>query len=553
MYRERNVVGGDTETVKGKPYTFQLYSKEKSVMKYTNSKRIWNDFLDAVFTFPDNSIFYFHNLEFDLPILFFPFLDSFKESSFSLEAKEVSVKILYGKVCYAEINLFGKHYEIVDTFAYFKSSLAMLAKTFKLSRKLEKPDGLGERRYNGKERAYFEKYAMEDARITYELGILIQQFHLSYNVHRSISGPNLAAGMFKKYIPRGKVITPNPRELEDAAVLSYHGGKNTMAVSPGIYKNVALYDINSAYPFAMSRLPNFLNCRYEWIKKFNYRAEGIFCVSGVSIPHVYNPLRDHNFKDVVGPFEKIWITSYELKTLIEHKFLSEYQVHEGFIVKETKEKVNPLKEYALYFYDKKQNSKGVEREFFKLMLNSLYGKFIQTTKNETNNDNVYEETQYYQAGGLWNPLLATMITGFVRSYLTELEIRYKSYHSSTDSLLTHAKINTGIGIGQLALKIRGDSLLLRPKFYLIWTNGELKTYATHGYHGDLKSLFKMLRKGNRDYFHFHMTKLKESYVQKKTPFIMEELAKTINIPITEKLVIPKLRWTNPLTEKTILL
>jgi len=557
VYHETPVIGGDTETYKGKPYTFQLVSKDKELLKYTNEKEVFNDFLETVSSYPDKAIFYFHNLEFDLPILFYPFLAAFKETSFELTASNLHIEILYGKVCFASIQFNDKQLFLVDTFAYFKSSLAMLAKTFNLTRKLKKPKGLGERKYKGKEKVEFERYAMEDARITFELGNLIQGFHKKYDIHKSMSAPNLSANMFKKYIPEKQCITANPRELEDAAILSYHGGKSVMAVQAGVYKNVALYDINSAYPFAMSMLPNFLNCRYDWIhKKDKKNRQGIYNVSGIAIPNVYTPLRDHNFKEISGPFENIWFTSYELDTAIEHGFLSEYIINEGFVVQETNQKENPLKAYALYFYAKKQEATGVEREFYKLMLNSLYGKFIQTTMNQSDSDNVLSDSVYYQAGGLWNPLLATMITGFVRAYLTELEIRYTSIHSSTDSIITNRKPQTGNAIGQLSLKTAGNCLLLRQKFYLIWSNAnpkKLLQYATHGYHGNLQSLFSMIRTGNRKYFHSHMTKIRESYVQKKQPFIMEVLPKSISIPITTKIDIPRLQWKDPLTEKIITL
>jgi len=552
MYHERKVVGLDTETVNGEPYCFQWYSKTDSTVDsgitYCNKSNIWNRFLSRLAIWPTNTIVYCHNLEFDLAILFFPFMKYFRDNSFELDAPGFHANILYGKVNYAEITLHDKYYEIVDSFAYFKTSLAKVAEILGIESKMKKPRKLGTVKYEGKEKAYFEKYAMHDAFISYHAGQRIQGFHRSYNVQSSISAPNLSAKILrKKFIPIGNSITSCSPEIEDAAVLSYHGGKNTLAVSPGIYKNVRMYDINSAYPYAMVSLPNFLNCDYSQTSKWTRDSKkiGIVNISGVSVANVYNPLRDHNFGVVTGPFSDIWITTYELNCLIRHKMLSEFVVNEAFYVEEKCKEPNPLRDFVVEFFGMKQTTTGVEREFYKMMLNSLYGKFIQTTGN-VQEDNVLEDKQFFQAGGLWNPMIATLITGFVRSYLTELEVKYKSLHSSTDSIVTHSQIKCSKQLGALSLKSWGTIILIRPKFYLLYNaKRQIVSYATHGYHGNLKSLLSLLQSGKRTYAHQHMTKIREGYIQQKKPFVMETLFKKINIPIEGKMNIPNLTYDKP--------
>lgn len=547
LFKSCSVIGGDTETVRGLPYTFQLFTPKRQALEYVSSRNIFERFLNCLdsFTSDEQSFIYFHNLEFDLPILFYPFLQYFRDSQFTLSSSGFKAEFLYGKVNHCNIWLGNKRFELIDSFAYFKTSLANVAKMLGVEEKLKKPRKIGEIKYTGKEKTLFEKYAMRDAVITYHAGMAIQEWHSKEEISNSISAPQMAAKIFKQLIPVNCIIPANPPELSDAAVLSYHGGKNLMTCEPGIYKNVYLYDINSAYPYAFTMLPNFLNCDYDYISgnsklAFRKRQSGIYNISGHSGINIYNPLRDHNFKVVTGDFSEIWVTSYELETMLRHKMLREYQIHEAFVVI-PKERFNPLKEFALKFYSLKQKSSGVEREFYKIILNSLYGKFVQSTTNNLDED-VNNET-VYQAGGLWNPLLGSLITGYVRAYLTELEIKWKSLHSSTDSIMTQKKINTSTKLGDISLKEHGTALILRPKFYLIWNqNKNITSYATHGYHGYLPPLISMLRSGKRKYSHRHMTKIKESYIQKKKPFIMETLFKTINIPITGKLSIPKLTY-----------
>ncbi len=550
-YKEVEVYGGDTETVKGEPYTFQLHGRDLHHIEYVTKRDILDRFCDFLYAkIPSGSVIYFHNLEFDLPVLFFPFLKYFRDSNFVLYEKTQGfhAEILFGKVNVCKLKLRGKQFELLDTFAFFKTSLRELSKKFDLPGKLRKPKKLGQKKYTGKERKGFEAYAMRDAEVTYGVGKHIRGFHAKYDVINCISAPQLSARIFRhQFIPEGSLIPACDFENDVAAVLSFHGGKNGLYTEPGIYPKVKVYDINSAYPYAFTQLPNFLDCSFRHTKK--YEGVGIYCISGVSQNKTYNPLRNHNFEPVAGSFERLWVTSYELDVLLEHRFLSEFRLHEGYVVVSPKRKSNPLRDFALHFFELKQKEKGVVREFYKIMLNSLYGKFIQNIASNDTGESFLTSVkggtvpteENYVAGGLWNPMVATLVTGYVRTYLTQLEIRYRSLHSSTDSIMTQKRVKESNELGGLSLKAEGTALLIRPKLYLLWSQKrEVTAYATHGYHGSLKRLVSMLRSGRRDYVHPHMVKVKEAFKQKRKPLVREILPKSINIPIEGKLSIPQL-------------
>lgn len=551
-FTERAIYGLDTETVKGKPYTIQIWGDKIQKCLFVSEENVTEKFLETILEHCESGgIFYVHNLEFDLAVLFYPFLENFKHNSFTIRGEKLRIKILCGKINFAEITIDDKHFRLIDTFAFFHTSLASLAKTFQLPEKMERPRNLGNTKFRGKERDYFIRYALRDAETGKSLGEKIVDFHRLFDIAPCISAPQLSAQVFKKqFIPAGLRIPPNPNDVDEASCLSYHGGKNGMYVEPGIYNGVRVYDINSAYPFAMSELPNFLSCGYKWIPKPERQREidiGIYCISGHSRIDKYNLLRDHTFKPVFGPFEKLWITSYELQSIIKHNWVADLILHEAFIVEPRNLKVNPLRDFSLKFFDLKAREKGNLREFYKIILNSLYGKFIQNVRDDTTElENVGEEfkERFYQAGGLWNPLIATLITGYVRAYLTELEVRYQSLHSSTDSIMTKERIRETKALGGLSLKATGTALLIRPKLYIVWNRKrEILTYALHGYHGTLKDFVRMMRSGKRTYFHIRMRKVRESFRQKGvTPLVMQKMFKQINIPIDKPLNIPELTW-----------
>jgi hypothetical protein len=554
-YRDVPIYGADTETINGRPYTFQLWGDNYKGVVFVTGANITERFLETLWDHvPTDARVFLHNLEFDLPVLFFPFLDQFaKSNAFTMKAPGFECRVFFSKVNFAEVKLKGRTWFLVDTFAFFKASLDSLARTFKLPEKMAHPKKLGQVRYRGAALEYFKRYALRDAQTAAALGREIMGFHKLYDVRPCISAPQLSAQIFRhRFIPEGGVIPSNPVDVDQAAVLSYHGGKNGLYVPPGIYRGVRVYDISSAYPYAMTQVPNFLGCLYGWVSsraELKKRVPGVYCISGESLGRTYNPLRDHSFRPVVGRFEKIWVTSYELETLERHHFLADLTVHEAFVVRATRRRPNPLIDFATHFYDLKQKEKGPLREFFKIMLNSLYGKFIQNVVGDTAQDltlrgsTLEDPTTYYQAGGLWNPLLATLITGWVRAHLTELEIKYRSLHSSTDSIVIQGTAPTSERMGDLTLKTQGTAVLLRPKLYLVWDRKRNVTaYALHGYHGYLGQFVSLLRSGKRRYAHQRMRKVKEAARQGLRPLTMETFFKTINLELTNPLPIPRLTY-----------
>ena len=552
MYKEREVFGADSETYKGAPYTIQIFGRNVVRIQRVSKRNILDYFLGWIMGLPANSAVYVHNLSFDLPVFLFPLLRYLQSySRFELDVDGVNLRILYGKVCHMDVSYKGRSWEIVDSFAFFKASIHNTAKKLGIEKgKLKKPRGLGNRKFIGKDWPSFAEYAMRDAELAYLIGLKIEAFHKDYDVVQTISAPQLAAKVFKRHYVKSEIPCP-PYDVCRASILSYHGGKSGLYVEPGIYRKVYLYDINSAYPYAFTKLPNFQGATYHY-GKYKPKEVGIWNVSGVSATDKYNLLRDHTFKPLVGLFEKIWVTSYELQCALKHGWLPEFTIHEGYWIKPGRGS-NPLAQYGRELYDKKLASGGsdVLREFYKILLNSLYGKFIQNIANNDDDSTTINLSSqgkgiWYQAGGLWNPLLASLITGYVRAMLTDMEVNYSVLHSSTDSIMTTKRIATFSDLGKLSLKSFGNVLLIRPKFYLLWSpqSHKLESLATHGYHGVIPQLIRMLRKGGRVYKHKHMNKLRESLRTGRTPLVMEMLTKSINIPIKGRIQIPTLKWTD---------
>jgi len=531
---EWDVAGSDVETIQGEPYTLQWCPDGKAVqLFYVSRKTILPTFLDLLKNWSHRgavSVVGYHNFRFDLQALLYDYPENFArvQRDFEIEVETVKVHAFADKNYFMKIRLSSRRMIwVIDSRAFFQSSLAKVAKMVGSPfLKLIRPSWLGERAPTDEpfasdvaskavvsEREYFEAYSKGDVLAQYHVMRAIETLHKEYDVRLSVSLPHLGSRIFRRrFIPEGEFFMLPPRRIRHAAVLSYHGGKNQQSVPPGWYgspdKPCHELDINSAYAHAMTLIPSFLSGEYVPVTEVPWGAHGIVCISG-RVHCRYGVIFDHEFNQIDGEFSDIWVTTYELETALRHGELELTRVS-GWIF-ESRSHVKPWKEYAEYFFAlKKQrlaegNPKGsLAYTIPKLLTNACYGKLIQTQR-ETKEVLVDEHglsrvVEIWRASGLFQPFEATLITGHVRAVLHDMEHKYESLHSSTDSVKTLIKpdpADLGEELGQLNLEISGRCLLFRPKLYIHETFderdrfGRLKVkYATHGFQGGLRELYE---------------------------------------------------------------
>lgn len=534
-----HVFGADTETVKGRPLTFQLYdcdSGKEWIQWYKGGL-----FLTQFLTFlkpkiqPGKiAVIWIHNLNYDMGILFYPQLETLlnTKASFKINSIGFEGSFLYGRIHTLEGRFeSGERIYLCDTFHFFPTSLKKLAKTFRIvERKIRKPIGLGTKTFKRGDRSFTE-YALRDSLISGKVGNILIDYHKKFDVRLSISAPQFASRVFRhRFIPPETRI-PFPRGwISEAALKSYHGGRNGCYVKPGVYKNVREIDITSAYPYAMTQIPNFLQCKYVATKKLVGGA--IYNVRWTRQPEYPNLYGADNILRDTG---QGWVTGYEL--LSARRFGANFSILQGYTVR-TKHLYNPLAEYVKVMFAEKDKLDPKEPlyQFYKVgLLNSLYGKFIQSTERQEadiiHDENGYKQAEkVYTAGGLFNPFIASLITGHSRAYLHELENKYSALHSSTDSILTQKSFSPVSGLGGLVEKYHGTCILLRNKLYLlIAPDGKVVKAALHGFWGTPNKLLQMIKRGTLNYEIKHMNKLRESLGRNLTPFTMERQERSINL------------------------
>lgn len=561
VYREQNVIVCDTETVRGKPESIQFYDGLKTELIYVNESTIYDVYCDYVAARikPQTSVWFFY-AQFDLPIIHYPFKDYFTYDGHTQVYGEFEFNYVTGKTWFGNHTYKRQQWVERDAFQYVFTGLEKVAKDLAFTEmKKERPSWLGERKCKTEqEKKIFEEYAIQDVIVLWELVHWILNIHRQYDVGLSVSLADLCGKIFRKKFVDSPILATS-QEVTFPALKSYHGGKTEMYVKgPMIVKDVYEYDIVSAYPYAMSQIGNFMD--YEIIshnEKMPIVGDAIYRVSGSIASCHYHALYTSKFErkqTLAGD----WVTGYELLSAIEHKCFTG-KIEQGYVMISHNEKNNPLANYVWHFFKKKQEATETknrsERTVAKLSLNALYGKFISRIAMEDVGDE-----ERWKGGVIFHPLIATLITGFVRAYVHRIEHVCQSLHTSTDAFITkHNDLSKHFpgyeGLGSVLKEYQGDVLLVRPKVYVIFDKLRVSCHhkfdinekdvvyclycgatvlkaATHGFFGSIQMLLNMWKGEQTNYIVKRMVRLKEAKRSRDMdmlPFVFSNQRRSINV------------------------
>lgn len=563
------VWGGDTETINGEPDTLQIYDGKEVFYSPVSRKNVLRVFLKYFLKHAVPSgvnLAYFHELEYDISVLLINYHDRWNgRTNFVLKYDGWDIEVFLGSVCFA----FCKHekknigLKLLDSRAFFrdipKSGLASLCKQLSLPvQKMERPSYIGKRRpRTAAERKYFKEYASQDAVAERHLANWIIDQYREYDTRICVSSSQFSARIFRHYfLNDGDVIKLPPRNIIDASLLSYHGGKNGFYCDrPTIVRKCYDLDVVSMYPYAMTKIPNFLNGDYSYRGSYDDKHEGVWCVTGRVSPCRYPIIYDHHFKPCAGNIKNVWVTSYELRAAMQMKEFFPERVF-GYVWVPAASEHNPFSDFVMEFFNKKNATPKTDSKYilYKVILNSLYGKMIQTIPDEDINslpdipDHVLdgdgkilpnpEKHTVYTAGGLFNPFIASLITGFARSYLHELEHKYQSLDSSTDSVKTLMKPVEDKSLGGVKIENVGKAILLRNKLNIQYDEkGNIVKFAKHGFHGRIEQLAELVEKKQNTYTARRLLKVREANRQRLKPLVMTELKRKLDVDLSNLRVI----------------
>ena len=492
------------------------------------------------------------NAKYDYPILHL--LDSFitNKKLLGLDLK----RLILGSVNFIKFSSKNHKYSIqfLDSYNYFKTSLKQLGKTLNKnnSEYNEELEKINEEEYKldweswnkqllvtGKQRV------LRDCKILYEF---FTEFIKMPNVVFGISSASTSFKTFKsKWL---KQIITFPKKLIEPALLSYRGGRVEAYTIYDEPQNENYYDINSLYPYVMSKykysvkfhkqifkldLEKIARGNYNYLIKLNYTYQ--------DRPKRLPILIKSNDGKLIQSYsgKDVWLTGNEVLELSKGNVLIEFL--EGY------EFINApiFKDYVEYYYKlRQQTNNEVWNMFYKTgMLNSLYGKFGQHKRiteylgyndlddlqkmaleisQKNNKDRFILNGYMYSVYGEFitklkelpleqyaNPLIASEVTANARleNWYKQLQIGIENVdYTDTDSFMTKTVIAESKQLGDVKLESKGLFQFYDVKDYTFYgickhkdclichypycdvTTKEIKYMTGEGLHTTLKGIRK---------------------------------------------------------------
>ena len=397
---------------------------------------------------------------------------------------------------------------------FLKGSLNELAKTY-----------LGDEKINieidwktVKKRQMFtvkmRKYCIHDAEITEGLAQVFLNACNGFGIFSKnyCSPASLATHYFmsKVDIPTLHSMTQGKKLRGKLAYEAYKGGFIS-TFKKGRFDRVFLYDINSAYPDGMTRLPDMTKGRF----KFGLgdippdATMGWMQVIIETTKENFKPYYPAYFSPVPVYVKKLNKNFYfvgKVKTTIT---LLEYQALKndfnitptmGIYWIPTEEPVYLYRDIIQELYELKSQYKTGDKNYYaliKILLNGFYGKTIQKIPTA--------ETKEFKTGNLFNPFHASYITASCR-------IRVYDFIKKHGALNLIAVMTDGVAyekelknqelskdLGAWSLDMRGEGVFIGSGLYTIRDDitGKVKT-ATRGFKTTDKLDFFDMLYANRD-------------------------------------------------------
>jgi hypothetical protein len=246
------------------------------------------------------------------------------------------------------------------------------------------------------------RYCILDARLTSRLAkqwISTFREEFGFYPQRYFSAGSIMAEYVERELKTFPSFTVAPFSVQKAAYSAYYGGRFEV-FRRGFFENAYHYDINSAYPYALSRLPDLSKGVWNSVDGNTAHAGTIgFYKIETSIPPdtQIGPFMFRFGQKVFSPTGKYltWVTSSELETVSREW----YRILEGYEWRGNSKpsELGRLMDRLFLIRTQKEEPK---RSVYRILINSIYGKTAQITP---------------KVGRLFSPVVAAYTTGTCRA------------------------------------------------------------------------------------------------------------------------------------------
>lgn len=298
--------------------------------------------------------------------------------------------------------------KFLDTMSIFKGSLKELGEKVGLP-KLELPNeenGHNLRTYLERDVRIMQKgmewlkSRLEKEEIKTKQIITRNQLAINYLMKK---WENYEHVTYKHKTKANKGLTKVHKTIREKEIHKAYRGGRVQAFQTGWFEKVGYIDVNSLYPEASVsiRFPDLRSERKIWNPLDFLTRKELFSKIGISKAIVYN------HKDKLGMLPVRTGTGNYYPT--ENKYLIGTWTHhelkhaekEGYKIIKIEWSViwnqeeNPWKKITPHLYKRKQETEGIERYFYKQMMNGSYGKLGQTNKRREYTIDSIEKAEEY--------------------------------------------------------------------------------------------------------------------------------------------------------------
>jgi hypothetical protein len=271
------------------------------------------------------------------------------------------------------------------------------------------------------EDGFIDRYNGLELRLLVELVRKLKAAREHVGIHTSdfYSPANLSVALFMKY---GVRITPAPPEVERPAYAAFFGGRIECAAYGSYFGPVYEYDINRAYPAAMSVLPDLSNGRWE--RSAEYRPSSRWSLYHIrwDFPEGWRfypfPWRASNGAVFYPPRGSGWIWAPEVRPWMVER--GNVLVIDAWHFVPAEDNIPPFGWQADLYRETLEYKRRGEvgpATALKLGQNSCYGKLAQQTSARTE---LVDGVRVRARPTFHHPCYAGLITSITRARLWDL-------------------------------------------------------------------------------------------------------------------------------------
>lgn len=297
------------------------------------------------------------------------------------------------------------------------------------------------------------EYCRRDTEIVYDFVSVMLERYENQDLKVKATLPAMTIQLMGQFTEIPKNIIP--LDIQEFFRRGYYGGRVEIFDTSELTGKINYYDFNSLYPSVMKnhvypQLDTWLK-----IKSPDFSQEGMADIELYYPDNNINSLPVKTEKEIIYPYGKMrgtWCYP-EIRQAIEDGA----KINHVYNAIEFSKTCRPFYDYVSFCYEKrleaKEKNDKLDDVFYKLMMNSLYGKFAMGSELFM----IYNDKEMTMEGraSYVNVIWSAYVTCYGRlKLLKALRSVSNIFYCDTDSLFTFDELETGKELG--ALKLEGS-------------------------------------------------------------------------------------------------